>query len=1035
MSKIVKVVVGVVAAAAIIVFAPYIAGFLAPILGSISATLTAATLTSSLVGMGIAMGLSSVAMLFRKTPSNSQSLVDRLNTQVNPTAPRKIVFGLTAAGQDIRFQEKHDLAGTKKDGWSEVVALASHRINKVVSWTIEDKLTWSGGAIQGDYSKGILGFEAVLEGNVANGRPVGSGNYWTSAAHFTGCAYTINRFKLDPDVWQGSIPTRRTTVVEGCPVYDPRLDSTRGGSGSHRINDNSTWEYRHNGVEIGRNPALCLLTYLIGWRIFNPTAQKNVLAWGMGVPVERIDLANFRLYANICEEQVAIQAGGNVQRYTCDGMFSTADTHETVHNAITAAMGSCKLVDVGGMYQLIGGYDDTLGPRLELTADDISEYQWDPAPSQRETFNIARGRYVSPENLYQLEDWPEIRLDPLADGYDRPMSLDLGCVTRPETAQRIAKQFLAREALAPGYFSATVGPRGFGVEVGGLVWISLSSQGWNRKLFRCVEQAESYSLVFQMKFREESSAIYAWDREEKEMPANIRPPGWDPRETLQPENLRVSSNPLVGGDGSTNSFLSIAWDPEKSGRVQSIQIQTKAFGQIEWGNAVDRFDARVGVYQTSSPVPGVVVQVRARFRMTTGIYGPWVEATPVESVNASYVDGTARDQAQQAQDDADEALDTANNVSDAIIVQNVRVGEAIDLIEEIRGVMTSNQDAISRTRDLLLLDTQTKVGQVWSAIDETGNHVTTLQTTLVQKVDNTVAAYREQVDVVAGDLAAEVTAREQLAAKIDGDFGEVAAAIDEERRVRVEKDGETLATMRNTLSVGLANAGGLTVEEMLKATGDAVKGYNGSWSIRMNNNSRIAGVALNSNPQGVSSFGVVADKFEIVDPDDNSGVNAPFRFENGILFLNDARIRNANIDNLTIAGEKLEMNAVTMLGEFKYLPNFDTRNFLQNYYTQFSTAQINTGPVPEGTKIRLDIACECSGGDDGKDIYWRVLRSDGVYLNEVRMTVPDEHSAVQNWFWTDIVQTAGTYIYYLQGKCDDGARYRNVAYAGSINKR
>ena len=545
MSKVVKIIAIVAIAVAIIVFAPAIAGAIASAMGSIGVTVSVAALTSALIGIGVSMALTAVGTLFRKSASLSQAMADRLNTSVTPTAPRKIVFGRTSGGNDVRFYE---VFGSKKDSQVQVIALASHKVHAIKSVYSENDLRWSNGALVNNTKSGITSLRAVTEGTSRNGQACGSGSYWNASSTFTGCAYLAITYKLSSEAWPQGIPSRLTTIVEGCPLYDPRLDSTRGGSGSHRAENQSTWAFYNDSIEIGRNPALALLAYLIGYRI------NGKLAWGMGVPVSSIDLDNFREYANVCEERVAVTGGGTVQRYTCDGIVSTSDTHETVIGAITAAMGSCKLTDVGGQYCLIGAYDDTLGPIQSFDENDLiggvgapTPYNWVPAGPSRETYHIVRGRFADPAQLYQLVDWGVIETDPLADGIPRTLTLDLGFVDRAETCQRIAKQFMARDAKTPGHFSATFGPKAFTVQVGSLMRLSLPSQGWNNKLFRVMDQRETHDMIYQMTLREESSEVYAWDKDEaKALPAAIRPPGYDASMSIPVVGLDVTSTTYQG---------------------------------------------------------------------------------------------------------------------------------------------------------------------------------------------------------------------------------------------------------------------------------------------------------------------------------------------------------------------------------------------------------------------------------------------------------------------------------------------------------
>ncbi|MBB5709449.1 hypothetical protein [Sphingomonas xinjiangensis] len=651
MSKIVKTVAVVALAVAVVVFAPQIAGVLASVAGSLGATVTAAALTSSIIGMGLTLALTATASLFRKAPSMSQSLVDRLNTSVVPTAPRKIVFGTTAGGQDVRFFEGElDLPSTKKDGYVQVIALASHKISAFKQFYVENDLVWSNGS----WLKHRDGFSPsnplriVTEGTRSNGFSVGSGRYWTASASFTGCAYYVPTWKLDEEVWESGIPQRLTAIVDGCPVYDPRRDSTRGGAGSHRYGDQNTYTFNEGATQIGRNPALALLTYLIGWKI------NGKLVWGMGIPAHRIDLDNFRTYANLCEERVATEAGGTVQRYTADGIYSTSDPHDTVINALTAAMGSCKLTDRGGNYCLVGGYDDTAGPKVVFTADDLvapangaSPYIWNPAPASRERYNIVRGRFANPNELYQLTDWGDpIEQPALADGIPRTMTLDLGAVSRAETCQRIAKQFLLREYLCPGMFSATFGPKAFAVEVGSVITLSLPAEGWNSKLFRVMEQAETHDLFFQMTLREEDPAIYAWDREEKPLPTSIRPQGYDAKATITPEGLALTSASYAGANGINISEVHVSWTPEASGRVSGIQIQSRPAGSEGWTEQAAIFDPKAGSFTFTSNAPGITVEVRARYRMISGVYSPWVlanVATAPVQINYGDVEDAPKD--------------------------------------------------------------------------------------------------------------------------------------------------------------------------------------------------------------------------------------------------------------------------------------------------------------------------------------------------------------------------------------------------------
>jgi hypothetical protein len=628
--------------------------------GTSFAAIAAKVVAGMIVSLGMAMAS---RMILGKPKAFGSALSYSITT--DPTAARKIVFGHTAAGTDERFHEKikrdswdylRDLAASnsksafwgqhssltvlkKGDYLHRVIALASHKVHNVEHVYLEDELSYQNGQTTGTYKNdsGLL-IGAVAEGSADNAEKFGSGTYWTDSASFTGCAYLKLIFRLSTDNYPDGLPTRITTIVDGCPVYDPRLDSTVGGSGPHRANNQDTWTYQNGSQDIGRNPALALLTYLIGWRI------NGRLAWGMGVPVDRIDLGNFMTYANMCEEPVTTKAGTTVNRYYCDCLLTTSDTHETNINIIASAMGTAKLIDTSGVYQLIGGYDDLDGPTITFTKDDlISQYDYTPDNlSLKDTYTIARGRFPDPENLYVLNDWGQIEIAPLIDGIPRPVVLDFAGVTRYEQAQRIAKQTLVRNRYT-ATFSSVFGPKAFAVQVGSLVRMVVPELGWvtNGKLFRVISQSETVDLAFNMTLQEEAAQIYAWDDDEaRDLPPVVKVPAYDPNEKIGVEGLNATTRTVANSNGGLASQIDISWIAPDAG-VQAIQIEYREQNGDTWQTATDRFNHEAEAFSFSAIAGGVNHIIRARFLMFSGMWGNWTQTdvTSAKDSNGSSIIG------------------------------------------------------------------------------------------------------------------------------------------------------------------------------------------------------------------------------------------------------------------------------------------------------------------------------------------------------------------------------------------------------------
>lgn len=118
----------------------------------------------------------------------------------------------------------------------------------------------------------------------------GSAPDWGSSHKLSGYAATGLSLKFDKDgkVFASGEPQWGITG-RGVMAYDPRLDSTYpGGSGSHRIDDRSTWAYSDN-------PGIVGLTYAYGW--WHDGKKQG----GIGMPVEGIDMARWVEFANVCE--------------------------------------------------------------------------------------------------------------------------------------------------------------------------------------------------------------------------------------------------------------------------------------------------------------------------------------------------------------------------------------------------------------------------------------------------------------------------------------------------------------------------------------------------------------------------------------------------------------------------------------------------------------------------------------------------------------------------------------------------------------
>jgi hypothetical protein len=507
-------------------------------------SLLAVTLgVSSMAAAGIVVGLSLLNVaLAPRAPKVPSSARDRLYATVDPSTPRKTVFGRTALATDIRYEE---WGGSDQEYLDRIIAVASHKVQSIDEIWIEDKLAWtSAGGVQGEYL-GYLTVNTRLEGTAGNTIAINGGGKWGTSRRLTGCGYIHLRYKTTGNSkkvespFASSIPQRMTIIGRGAVMYDPRLDSTVGGSGSQRAHDQSTWAWVND--DVGNNPALQILWYLLGWRI------NGKLAVGRGIPPARVDMASFIAAANLCDENVTLAAGGTEKRYRSAGVVSEADSTTSVLDALTTACAG-TLRDAGGKLSLTVLHNDLAVPVASFTDDDvIDEFDWQQ--TQDMTINEVRGRYTdpSPNSLYQLVDYPATRIDTL-DGIERPHTLDLAFVQSSGQAQRIAKQELQR-AQHPGVLRIEMKATAWRCKVGDCVALTFSTLGFVNKLFRVTEQIIRMNATVGMTLREEHQAIYAWEAEES--PAVIAAPPT----VYNPLNAPLIQAILEAGINSATVFL------------------------------------------------------------------------------------------------------------------------------------------------------------------------------------------------------------------------------------------------------------------------------------------------------------------------------------------------------------------------------------------------------------------------------------------------------------------------------------------------
>jgi hypothetical protein len=321
----------------------------------------------------------------------------------------------------------------------------------------------------------------------------------TSNHRGRGIAKLIVRIERDNDAFPQGAPDAIFALVKGKRVYDPRLDSTNGGSGSHRLNDATTWEYSDNS-------ALCAADYITGGSIvFDVTTPNNRL----GMRSSKINWDYLTTAANKCDELVDIPGSATEKRYRCAAVLSCADTHETNLDVLLTAM-SGNRVYTAGAYRIFAGQYDI--PTETISDDDLKAdgYKIVGATSATQRYNQVSGLYFDPAREYQ-EQSSKPRTDSAFETEDgKPIlrTLDLKGVPSEYQAQRhceISKQQSRNQITAELHCKLTA----LRLAPWDTFYLSLREMGWSSQVFRATAiEIDLGARLVKISASQESAAAY-----------------------------------------------------------------------------------------------------------------------------------------------------------------------------------------------------------------------------------------------------------------------------------------------------------------------------------------------------------------------------------------------------------------------------------------------------------------------------------------------------------------------------------------------
>ena len=530
----------------------------------------------------------------------------RTNISVDPQTLGKWIFGETSAGTDVVYSEK-----VSDTSIVHVIAAAAHEIDSFGALSINDEaITLSGNAATGAWANALSVYRNLgTQTQSALSIPSSS---WPTTARGLGIAHYALKWDFDSDNGKtklsGGIPTRITQVVRGAKVYDPRLDSTRGGSGAHRANDQTTWAWSANW-------ALIVAHYLLGWY------SNSKLIYGVGIDPDSIDWPSVADMADVCDTVVDGKA-----KYRIGGIFAITQDHESIIGQLESAVGG-KVSKFGGKYYLWCPHNDLVSSGTLTDADIVADagIVYTPAGPIETLYNTARGQYVEPSLLYLLQPYPEVTeaTAVIEDGKDRVLQQDFPIIQDVEIAQRVARELVRRTRFS-GTIKVVVGPKGLLVKPFDVITVNFRETNFTNELFRVISMQYSAGGAIIMELLEEDASIYDVTTPLGTALTQLDPSAYDPSTAYSVSGLSLTNVSVAGSGGTTIDGVRVSWTAPSS-FVEFTEGGFRKSGDPDF--IYDRTE-RGATSAVIAPVqPGTLYEFRVRHVSVNGVAGTYATAS------------------------------------------------------------------------------------------------------------------------------------------------------------------------------------------------------------------------------------------------------------------------------------------------------------------------------------------------------------------------------------------------------------------------
>ncbi len=415
-------------------------------ISAFAATTVGGVVVSTLARLALSVALS--ALLAPDKPTADDPGIRTAYTQTGDVNYISAAFGTIAtAGTFVCPPMSHGSAGGTPNAYlTYVISLADAPATALSALIIDGQYATISGATHPSYGNKLTGkfldkaWVIFKDGNQTTADSMLLAKYgtyprrpWLADMIGRGNAYIILTFRYNRKVFPQLPKTR--SVITGTLWYDPRKDTTVGGSGSHRANNQATWE-------VTRNPVVQIYNIKRGFTF------PDGAHWGGYCDAAELPLSNWFAEMNKCDVATPVASGGTQPRYRTGIEFTVNDEPAAIEDLILRGCDG-EVVDMGGYWKIRVG-----GPGLPvkfITDADIvitDPQSLEPYPSLDSIYNAVHTTYPSPPNLWEPKEGPPkfiAAYEAQDQGRRQVAELNLPAVSDKPQVQRLAKAFVNKQ--------------------------------------------------------------------------------------------------------------------------------------------------------------------------------------------------------------------------------------------------------------------------------------------------------------------------------------------------------------------------------------------------------------------------------------------------------------------------------------------------------------------------------------------------------------------------------------------------------------